>query len=122
MRIKNISDKVLLKNKRDVLRVHLYLRLLQFNIKALENDIDIMIELYMFGGYKNAEQQAEFIQICMDKELKKSSQSLRNTLSKYVNLKVFNKPRNSQLALSEKFIPQLDCDKLVLTYLLSHAD
>jgi hypothetical protein len=121
MVIKSITDKVLLADKRDVIRLHLYFKLLQYDVKALDNDIDIMIELYMFGGYKTPEEQYKFIGLCMDKKLKKSDQSLRNTLSKYVRLKVFDKPKNSTLSVNEKYIPSLECDKLVLSYTISHA-
>lgn len=121
MVIKSITDKVLLNDKRDVIRLHLYFKLLQYDVKALDNDIDIMIELYMFGGYKTPEEQYKFIELCMNKKLKKSDQSLRNTLSKYVRLKVFDKPKNSTLSINEKYIPSLECDKLVLSYTISHA-
>lgn len=122
MNIKAFSDKVLLPQLRDVLRVHLYLKLLQYGIKPFENDIDIMIELYLFGGYNNSEEQSKFIKICMEKKLKKSDQSVRNTLSKYVSRGVFDKPRNTVLSVSEKFAPKVECDKLVLQHLISHAE
>lgn len=122
MNIKAFSDKVLLPRRKDVLRVHLYFKLLQYGIKPFENDMDIMLELYLFGGYSNAEEQARFIELCMTKGLKKSDQSVRNTLSKYVSMGVFEKPRNTVLSISEKFIPKIDCDKLVLQHVVSHAE
>lgn len=122
METKSFSDKVLLPTKKDVLRVHLYFKLIQYGIKPFENDIDIMIELYDFGGYDTSEGQARFISTCMQKKLKKSEQSVRNTLSKYVNLNVFEKPRNRVLHLSEKFIPRVKCDRLVLQHAISHAE
>lgn len=122
MIIKSVSDTVLLPHKRDVLRVHLYFKLLQHGIKPHENDIDIILELYLFGGYTNSEQQATFIKICMDKKLKKSDQSVRNTLSKYVNAGVFKKPRNTTLSLDDRFLPLVQCDKIVLKHLISHAE
>lgn len=93
MEVKAFTDKVLLPDKRDVLRVHLYFKLIQYGIKPFENDIDIMLELYMFGGYTNTEEQTTFIDICLKKGLKKSTQSLRNTLSKYVSMGIFEKPK-----------------------------
>lgn len=122
MEIKSFSDKVLLDQKRDVLRLHLYFKLLQFGIKPFENDIDIILELYLFGGYSNSEQQAKFIDICMQKGLKKSIQSVRNTLSKYVNIGIFDKPKNTILSVNDKFIPNVSCDKLVLEHKISHAN
>lgn len=122
MNIKAFSDKVLLPKRKDVLRVHLYFKLLQYGIKPFENDMDIMLELYLFGGYRNAEEQAKFINLCMEKGLKKSDQSVRNTLSKYVSMGVFEKPKNTVLNLSEKYIEKVDCDKLVLQHVISHAE
>jgi hypothetical protein len=75
----------------------------------------------MFGGYRNAEEQAQFIDLCISKGLKKSPQSLRNTLSKYVSIGVFDKPRNTSLSLNKNFLPQVDCDKLALQHTVSHA-
>lgn len=122
MQIKAFSDTVLLPTKKDVLRIHLYFKLIQYGIKPFENDIDIILELYMFGGYKGSEQQAMFIDMCMQRGLKKSDQSVRNTLSKYVSLGVFDKPKNTTLRLNQKFMPSVDCDKLVLQHIISHAE
>lgn len=122
MVIKAFSDRVLLKEIRDVLRVHLYFKLMQHGIKPFENDISIMIELYLFGGYSNSEEQSKFIDICIKKKLKKSDQSVRNTLSKYVAKGVFKKPKNKHLSLDERFIPRVQCDKLVLQHTITHAE
>lgn len=121
MVIKSFSDVILLPDKKDVLRVHLYAKLVQYGIKPFENDLDIILELYTFGGYTNTEEQTKFIHNCISKGLKKSEQSVRNTLSKYVNIGIFDKPKNAHLNLNSKYIPQVDCDKLVLLHKISHA-
>lgn len=122
MTIKAFTDRVLLKERNDVLRVHLYFKLIQYGIKPYENDLSIMIELYLFGGYSNSVDQMKFLSLCMSKGYKKSLQSIRNTLSKYVSLGVFDKPRNKHLSLNEKYIPKVECDKLVLQHVISHAE
>ena len=96
-------------------------KLLQFGIKPFENDIDIILELYLFGGYSNSEEQTKFIDICMEKGLKKSVQSVRNTLSKYVSIGLFDKPKNTILHINEKFIPNVSCDRIILEHKISHA-
>lgn len=121
MDIKAFSDKVLLKNKEDVLRLHLYTKLLQYGIKPFENDIDIILDLYLFGGYNNGEEQAKFIKQCLDKKMKKTDQSVRNVLSKYTKLKVFDKPRNKVLKLNDKYLPTISFDRLVLQHLVTHT-
>lgn len=121
MNIKQFSDIVVLAKKEDVIRLHLYTRLLQYNIKPYENDIDIILELYQFGGYSNGEEQSLFIQHCLDKKMRKTAQSVRNTLSKYTKLKVFNKPRNKMLKIDEKYLPNISFDKLVLQHSVTHS-
>lgn len=121
MTIKSFIDKVLLPHKKDVLRIHLYSKLVQYGIRPFENDIDIVLELYLFGGYSNAEEQTKFINLCISKGLKKTPQSLRNTLSKYVNIGIFEKPKNTILKVNDKFLPKVECDKLVLQHTVSHA-
>jgi len=122
MVIKSFLDKVLLPDKKDVLRVHLYLKFLQYGIQPYENDINIVIELYTFGGYSNTQKQDEFFDICLDKKYKKSRQSIRNTLSKYTNLGVFEKPRNTSLSVSTKYIPVVQFDRLLLQHTITHAN
>lgn len=122
MIVKKFSERVLFPTKRDVLRIHLYLKFIENGIKPFENDIDIIVELYLLNGYTNSEQQARFIEICMKNKLKKSNQSVRNTLSKYVTMKVLDKPRNQICNVSEKFLPKIDCDRLVLEHIISHAE
>lgn len=122
MVIKSFLDKVLLPEKRDVLRIHLYLKFLQYGIQPYENDMNIVIELYIFGGYSNSQKQEEFFDICLEKKYKKSRQSIRNTLSKYTNLGVFEKARNTSLTVSSKYIPSVECDRLLLQHTISHAN
>lgn len=122
MDIKVFTDKVLFQKKRDVLRVHLYFKLIQHGIKPYENDIDIILELYLFGGYNNADEQSKFIEGCISKKLRKTGQSIRNTLSKYTSMGILDKPRNTVLHINNKFIPRVDCDKLVLQHVISHAE
>lgn len=122
MIIKSFLDKVLLPDKRDVLRVHLYLKFIQYGIQPYENDIDIVLELYCFGGYTNSKRQEEFFDLCLEKKYKKSKQSIRNTLSKYTNLGVFEKPKNTSLSVSPKYIPPIAFDRLLLQHVVTHAD
>lgn len=121
MVVKVFPDKIILPERRHVLRVHFYLKLVQFDIQPFENDIDIVLELYLFGGYKNAGEQEKFFDICLEKQYKKSKQSIRNTLSKYTHLGVLEKPRNTSLFVSSKFIPAVPFDRLVLQHVVTHA-
>lgn len=122
MVIKSFLDRVLLPDKRDVLRIHLYLKFLQYGINPYENDMNIVIELYTFGGYSNSQKQEQFFDLCLERKYKKSRQSIRNTLSKYTNLGVFEKPRNTSLSVSAKFIPSIEFDRLLLQHTITHAN
>lgn len=120
MVIKGLADIILFDDKRTVLRLHLYTKLLQNKIKPYESDMDILIELYVFGGYNNTTEQASFIKSCLEKGYLRTAQSVRNTLSKYTNLKVLLKPRNGVISFSEDFIPTVAFDKLMLKHIISH--
>lgn len=122
MDIKALKDKIILGDKKDVLRWHLYGKFLQYGIKPFENDLDIILELYQFGGYDSADTQKAFINNCLEKGMKKSAQSVRNTLSRYTNLKVLDKPRNRVLRLNADFLPEVPCDKLVIQHIISHKN
>lgn len=121
MNIKSLSHTFILPTMRDVFRVHLYTKLIENGIQPFENDIDMILELYLRGGY-DGETQREFIEMCLEKRYKKSEQSLRNALSKYTTLGVLHKPKNRKLFVTEKYIPQIDCDLLVLQPKITHAD
>lgn len=119
---KSFSEKIILKTRRDVLRLHLYKKFLQHGIRPYENDISIIVELYCLGGYGDEDRQEQFFTMCIQKKLKKSRQSVRNTCSKYTSLGVLEKTRNLSLHVSEKFIPSIEFDKLFLQDIISHAD
>lgn len=122
MEIKVLKDKILLREKNDVLRLFLYGKLLEKGIRPLENDINILLELYQFGGFYNKEQRNQFIQNCLHKAYRRSAQSVSNTLSTYTKLNVLKKPKNSKRFLNEEYLPTVDCDKLVLQSLISHSN
>ena len=121
MIIKAFPDTIVLPTKRDVLRIHLYSKLVESGIQPFENDIDMVLELYCFGGYTE-ENQKKFFDTCLEKKYKKSEQSIRNTLSKYTSLGVLEKPKNRHLFVNDKFIPNIKCDLLVLQHKVTHAD
>jgi hypothetical protein len=122
MEIKVLSDKILLGERSDVIRLYIYAKLMEYGIKPYEHDVNIILELYIIGGYSNKKEQSKFIQTCLEKRFKRTEQSVRNTLSKYTSLKVLHKPRSLALILSEDFLPEIICDKLVLQPLISHIN
>lgn len=122
MIFKEFKDAVLLPEKKDVLRIHLYFKLLQYNIRPFEPHIDLILELYTFGGYNGPEEQGRFLQVCVDKGIRKSAQGVRNIVSKYVQLGVLNSERNTHAEVNEKYIPKAKVDKIALTHIIGHAN
>jgi hypothetical protein len=120
MDIKIISEKLLLKDRKDVLRLHLYALLLNKGITPYEKDLDILVTLYEYGGYKNSKEQHAFFTLCLDKSLKKSIQSIRNTLAVYTDLGVLDKPKNTIRHLNKEWLPRMDGNQIVLDYKISH--
>jgi hypothetical protein len=121
MKIISVKDTILYSEDRMVVMVLLYLKLMQMNICPYNKDLDIITDLYLKGGY-NSDTQSEFIEHCIKNKYKRSSQSLRNTLSKYVKLGVFVKPKNKSLHLSSALLPPITYDKLILDLKISHAN
>lgn len=121
MIIKSFDDKIVVTNRRDVIKIHLYSKLIEAGIQPYERDIELILELYFFGGY-NEDTQISFFDMCLEKRYKKSQQSIRNTLSKYTSLGVLEKPKNKRLYVSSRFIPLIECDLLVLQHKVTHAD
>lgn len=121
MIIKSFPDTIVLPSKRDVLRVHLYTKLIENGIRPYEKDMEMLLELYIFGGY-NKETQKSFFDSCLEKRYKRTEQSIRNTLSKYTSLGVLEKPKNQVLYVSGDYIPSVQFDLLVLQHKVTHAD
>src|SRR5688572_10480286 len=121
MKIKAFEEVILLEGVRDVLKVHLFIKMIQKGIKPMESDLDVITELYLLGGYKDAESQSKFISTCIERGYKKSDQSVRNTVSKWINAGVLEKPKNQITFVNHDFIYPVDFDKLALFHKVSHA-
>jgi hypothetical protein len=120
MNIKSIVEVMLLKERRDVLRLHLYSKLLSVGAIPYERDLDVLVALYEFGGFSDEKEQQEFFELCLTKDLKKSVQSIRNTLAKYTKMGILLKPKNKARFINDKWLPKLGDGKIVLDYKISH--
>lgn len=120
--MKILSDKILLNDKDDVLRIYIRAVLMKREIKHYDHDIDVIIELYNRGGYSNSAEQKEFIKACISKGYRKSDQSVRNILTQYTNLNIFKKRKWLSLCVSEEFLPPITAGKLILELLISHQN
>ena len=114
MKYVSFGEKIILPTRRDVLKVHLYAKLLLLGVIPYEKDLDVLVELYEIGGYANDVEQLRFFNTCLTKQFKKSVQSVRNTLAKYTELGVLSKPKNKKRKFSDEWLPDLADDVVVV--------
>ena len=119
--VTKITDVILLNSKIQVIRLHLYAKLLQIGFVPYDKDLDVIIELYKINGYANEKEQLKFFNTCLHNKYKKSQQSIRNTLATYTKIGILEKPQNKKRVVSEKWIPPNDFNVMVLDYKVSHA-
>ena len=117
-----LEDNIVLKNKHELISAHVYMRLKKDNVHFSENDINVLVELYMMNGYSNKEEQDTFFQNCIDKKYKGNIQSIRNTLNQYTNAGYLEKPKNLKRFVKDSFIPSIKAKKIGAIYKLTYAD
>ena len=122
MNIKQFEITELLASKKDLLKLHLYFILLKKGTPTSESNMELIIELFLMGGYATIEEQVKFIDNCLAGKVKRSRQSIRNSISRNIKQGIFIKKRNCHLEVSEDYLPKTIFDKLILKYTLSHAD
>lgn len=69
--------------KRNVLKVYLYTKMIDKGLVPFDNDLDILSELYFFGGYKGNKEKKDFYKLLLDKQLRGSEQSISNKLTEF---------------------------------------
>lgn len=116
-----IEDKIRLRSRRDVLRLFLYTKLVERGIDFSGSELDVLMELYNIGGYENIDTEKEFFNACIEKKFRRSWQSVRNVLTRFVNLGVVKKPRIHQRSVSSDFLPVVESPILGLMFFVSNA-
>lgn len=116
-----IEDKVRLRTKRDVLRLFLYTKLTEKGIQFSDSELDVLMELHSIGGYYDTEKEGEFFTNCIVSKFRISTQSVRNVLTKFVNLGVIKKPRIHQRFVSPDYLPSIDSEVVGLMFFVSNA-
>jgi len=127
LNIVSISDTYLLKNKFDLVKLHFYNKLIHIGIIPYDSDINVISELYMFGGYNSKERRDEFFELCYTKKYKrkglKNGQSIRNTLALYTDLGVLTKEKYNMRNINEEWLPLFDNTvTLMLDLKISHLN
>lgn len=116
-----INESIVLKSKRDVLHLHLYTMLKKDNIQATSTELDVLIELYEFGGFANKDKKTEFFDVCISKQYRTTTQSVRNVLSKFTKNGVLDKPKANHRNLKEKYLPVTSTQLVGLKYTIINA-
>jgi hypothetical protein len=103
----NQSSPIILKDKKDVVKVVLYTQMLLKGIVPFENDLDILFELFDFGGYHNNEQKKAFYTLVINKKLRKTSDSINNKLTELAEKGILERYRKNCIRFNEEFLPNL---------------
>lgn len=96
----------LLKNKNEVLKVYLYIKMLQKGISPFENDLDVLSELFFFGGYEGDKEKKEFYKLLISKKLRGSDQSTSNKLTEFYEKGLILRPEKNTVKLNYEFFPE----------------
>ena len=115
-----IEENIIFPERDDLIFTHFYLQTKKREIESSPKDISLLVELYKQGGYSNKEQQEAFFLKCIEKNYKKTIQSIRNTLNKYTEKGILVKPKNSQRYIDEDFSPAYQDNKIGVIYKMTH--
>lgn len=112
-------------DKIDLIKIHLFIKLIsnKVNSNFSDREVDILAELYIFGGIEDKESSDKFIEHCYKMGLSKigASNSVRNALSKGRKHKVVKRKKANYWKIDKDYLPEFDSDTIVLKYLLTNA-
>lgn len=108
--------------KEELIFIHLYLCLYK-QYEITDSEIRLLVELYLNGGkIRGKEEFDSYISRCIEKNIKTSTQSIRNSLSKMAKLGLLTHSRkHSQTLLLSNYLPDSMNTYLFLTYNLTNA-
>lgn len=108
---------IILQSKYQVLKTYLFLKLLKERKKQhgedmsiLENDLDILCELYFSGGYSGEKEKKWFYKMLIDKDLRKSEQSISNKLTEFSEKGYIIRSGRNEVTLNYSFFPKPETD------------
>ena len=110
-------------NKIDLIKIHLFIKLISEKISDFtEREINILAELYEFGGIEDKESSEKFIQHCYTLGLSKEGAaiSIKNVLSKGRKYKILKRKKANFWKIDKDYLPEFESDILVFKYLLTN--
>ena len=107
-----------------LIKIHMYIKLTENNneSKLTDGDLDIIVNLYLFGGITDKNTMSNFSKDCFNKQLTSvnSAQSVRNSLSIGRKLGVIKRKRVNNWVITDNYLPKLDTDLYAFKYLLTN--
>lgn len=130
----NEDKATILQNKTEVLKLYLFLKILkdrkvysmpnEDDLPILENDLDILCELYFSGGYSGEKEKKKFYKNLIDKNLRKSEQSISNKLTEFSERGYIIRSDRNEISLNKSFFPKEsneDIEGIGLMLKVAHA-
>lgn len=121
-----IKDKIKINKLSDLVRIHLYTKMVEKEIESkslTDRELLILCNLYVFGGVFSKDDILKFSADCFIKKLSDDSvQSIRNVLGKGRALGIVKRARANKWVISQDYLPKIDSDKLILQYTFHNLD
>lgn len=121
--IEYISDNIYKDNLIDIIRIHLYIKMIDFKIDVTElspREIGIISALYVYGGLKAKSDMKKFSKYCLDNKVTSSDsvQSVRNALGKARALGIVKRPKANIWDISINYLKRSDRSDFVFKYVI----
>jgi hypothetical protein len=107
---------IILRNKFEVLKTYLFLQIIRNrhveDLSIIENDLDILCELYFTGGYSGEKEKKWFYKRLIDKGLRKSEQSISNKLTEFAEKGYIVRSSRNEVTLNYSFFPKEQLEEI----------
>lgn len=109
------KEKLQLKDRDDVIKLHIMIKSYEKGFNLSEADIDSLIEL------KNTGYGSKFFENCVEKGFYKSEQTVRNSIARMTNLGILFYKKRGERNINKEYIPEITEDKIVIQYLVANV-
>ena len=112
--IQLFKEKLELREKDDVIKLHIMIKSYEKGFNLSEADIDSLIEL------KNTGYNSEFFENCITNKFYKSEQTVRNAVAKMTNLGILSYKRRGERNINKEFLPDISEEKVIMQYIIGN--
>lgn len=109
-----IKEKVQLKDKDDVIKLHIIIKCYEKGYNLSLADICSLVELSK-SGYNET-----FFENCLKQKIYKSEQTIRNAIAKMTNLGILTYSKRGERKINKEFIPDFKSDRVIFQYLIGN--